>query len=177
MGSCCMPTPASPALLKDVLSVPPMARLLEATAPATPRSAKGSRALRTIVGGRGRSENARAADPAGARIDIEIAIELGEFGLGIFEGAEVLLHVRLRTEQSLLLAGPQRDADGAPRLEPESLDEARGFHHDRRADGVVGGAGGGVPRIEVAAEHDDLVRPCRCRGSRRRRCSWSCPSG
>ena len=108
-------------------------------------------------GGGGRSEDARAAHAAGAGIDVEIAIERGEFGLGLLEGAEVLFDVGLRTEQPFLLARPERDADGAARLEPERLDDARGLHHHGRADRVVGGAGGGVPRIEVTAEHDDLV--------------------
>jgi len=39
MGSCDMPTPGSPALLNDVLSVPPVCRLLVLPTPATPHSA------------------------------------------------------------------------------------------------------------------------------------------
>ena len=37
------------------------------------------------------------------------------------------------------------------------LQDAHRFEHDRRADAVVGGAGGAVPRVEVGAEHHDLV--------------------
>jgi hypothetical protein len=32
-----------------------------------------------------------------------------------------------------------------------------GFHHDRAADGVVGGAGGTRPRIQVPAEHHHFI--------------------
>ena len=45
--------PARPALLKEVLSVPPTARLVEGTAPATPRSSKGASAARTTAAASG----------------------------------------------------------------------------------------------------------------------------
>ena len=67
------------------------------------------------------------------------------------------MHVALRSEQSLLFAGPQRDANGAARLDVERLQDAHGFHGDDGAGAVVGCAGAGDPAIEVAAEHDDLI--------------------
>ena len=39
----------------------------------------------------------------------------------------------------------------------DRLQNPQRFHHRRRAVGVVGGADAGVPRVEVAAEHDDFV--------------------
>ncbi len=35
--------------------------------------------------------------------------------------------------------------------------DANGFHHDDGSGAVVGGAGAGVPGIEVSAEHDDFI--------------------
>ena len=79
-------------------------------------------------------------------------------GIGRFRpGGEVPGHVRLRTDQALLLAAPQRDADGAPGLGAHRLEDAHGFHHHRHAGGVVGRAGPGVPGIHVRAQHDDLA--------------------
>ena len=52
---------------------------------------------------------------------------------------------------------------------PELLHQPRRFPRDDAADAVVGRAGADVPRIEVAAEQHDLVRPLAARESRRRR--------
>ncbi len=54
-----------------------------------------------------RPENSRAARFAGAGIDIEIAIQLGEFRFRIFRAAEMLLHIIQRAEQSFFFAAPQ----------------------------------------------------------------------
>ena len=105
----------------------------------------------------GRAEDRGAAGAAGAGVDVQIAGELGELRLRALGAAEVLLDVGERAEQAFLFAAPQRDADRAPRLDADGLQDAGGFHHDRAADRVVGGAGRGVPRIEVAAEHHDFV--------------------
>ena len=45
--------PGSPALLNDVLSVPPTVRLLVGEAPATPRSSNGASASRTMAAAAG----------------------------------------------------------------------------------------------------------------------------
>ncbi len=64
-----------------------------------------------------------------------------------------------RAAQALLLAAPQRQANRAPRCHPDRLQDADRLEHHRRANGVVGGAGGGVPRVEVTAQHHHLLRP------------------
>ncbi len=90
-----MPMPGNPACENEVLSVPPRRRLLLAMAPATPRSAKGATACAQNVTIFGRTEDAETAHASGAGIDIEVAVKLCVFGLGIFKGPEVLFHVCL----------------------------------------------------------------------------------
>ena len=63
----------------------------------------------------------------------------------------------LRSEQALFLAAPERDANRAARLHANRLQDARGFHHHGAADRVVRRARGGVPGIEMAAEHHDFI--------------------
>ncbi|MNV18547.1 hypothetical protein D3C71_1093770 [compost metagenome] len=65
--------------------------------------------------------------------------------------------MRLRADQALFFAAPQRHADGALGLGAHGLEDAHGFHHHRHAGRVVGRTGAGVPGIHVRAEHDDLV--------------------
>ena len=107
------------------------------------------------------------ARAAGARIDVEVAGEVRVFGLRVLERAEVLLHVGLRAEQALLFAAPQRQANRPARLDADRLQDADRLHHHRAADGVVGRAGRRVPRVEVTAEHHDLLRLVGARESRR----------
>src|SRR5882672_8342485 len=57
------------------------------------------------------------------------------------------------------LVRPQHQADRAPRLDAELLPQPERFPRDDAADAVVGRAGPDVPRIEMAAEHDDLLGP------------------
>ena len=110
-------------------------------------------------GGRlGRTEHRQAARATGAVVDVEVAGKRLEGGFRLLGSAEVLAHVGLRTEQALLLAAPQRDADRPPRLDADGRQDARRLHHHGAADGVVGCTGAGVPRVEMAAEHHDLVR-------------------
>src|ERR1051325_7933467 len=104
---------------------------------------------------RRRAEDARAARTAGAAVDVEIRVERREFGLRRFERSEVLLHVRLRSEQPFFLAAPQGDADRPARRDAQRLQDPRSLHHHRAADRVVGRAGRGLPRVEMAAEHQD----------------------
>jgi hypothetical protein len=63
----------------------------------------------------------------------------------------------LGAEQTLLLAAPERDADGPARLHPERLENPGRLHHHRASNRVVGRPGRGVPGVEVATEHDHLV--------------------
>ena len=57
----------------------------------------------------------------------------------------MLLHVGLGSEESFLFAAPKRHADRAARLHAELQQDAGRLHHDRAPDGVVGGAGRGLP--------------------------------
>src|SRR5690606_18078879 len=119
-----------------------------------------------------------AADPAGTVVEVEVGAELlvrrlalelaavaaeerrqpGLLGVGRLRvRGEVLGDVVGRADQALLLAAPQRDADGAARLGADRLEDAHGLHHHRDAGAVVGGAGGGVPGIHVRADHHHLV--------------------
>ncbi len=70
---------------------------------------------------------------------------------------EVLLDVGVRSVEALLLAAPEREADGAVHFEVERFEDASRFHDHGAAGGVVGGAGAAVPGVEVGAQHDDLV--------------------
>src|SRR6185436_2066425 len=72
-------------------------------------------------------------------------------------GPEVLFNIGLRAQQSLLFSAPQSDANGPSRLDADRLENACRFHHYRAADGVIGGAGGGMPGIEVTSKHDNFV--------------------
>ena len=68
----------------------------------------------------------------------------------------MLRRVALRTEQTLLFAGPEGDANGAARLDVERLQDADGFHGHDGAGAIVGGAGAGDPAVEVTAHHHHL---------------------
>ncbi len=58
--------------------------------------------------------------------------------------------------QAVLLVGEQHDADRPPRPEVQLLQQTRHFPRRHRAAAVVGRAGADVPRVEVAADDDDL---------------------
>ena len=68
------------------------------------------------------------------------------------------LRVRARSREAVLLVRERDDAKRAARPLRELPDEARRFDRDPEARGVVHGALPEVPRIEVAAEEDDLLR-------------------
>ncbi len=71
-------------------------------------------------------------------------------------------------EEPLLLAGPQRDADRAARLQLEGPEDPHRLHHHRTPRRVVVGAGAGMPGVEVGAQHHDLVRQVRAGNLRHR---------
>ena len=106
---------------------------------------------------RGRPEHRHPTRTAGAVVDIEVAGKFLVRGLRLFSCAEVLLHVRLRTQQPLLLSAPESHANRSPRLNACRHQNARRLHHHGASDRIVGGASRGVPRVEMPAEHDDLV--------------------
>jgi hypothetical protein len=103
------------------------------------------------IGRLGGTEDTGATDAAGAGIDVEIAIQFGVFGLRILESSEVLFDIGGRAEQALFFARPKSNPYCAARLQPQRLNNASGFEHHGRTDGIVGGAGGGVPGIEMSA--------------------------
>src|SRR5262249_24601703 len=69
----------------------------------------------------------------------------------------MLVDVSARSDQSLLFAAPQSDADRAARLDAERLNDPHDLHRDSRSRAIVRGAGSRMPRIEMAADHHDLV--------------------
>ena len=149
--------PGRPAALKLVESVPP-----SASRPCRCRAEHAEILERCRGfpqhGARGRrSEGGQAAHASSARVHVDVCRQLRVLRLLIFERPEVLADIGPRAQQPLLLAAPQGNADGATRLRTDRREDAHGFHHDGAADGVVGRAGGSVPRVEMAAEHDHLV--------------------
>src|SRR4051812_30247440 len=105
---------------------------------------------------RGVPFHVEAVDRPVAGIDVEVHVELVARGAVRVTG-EMLRDPRLRSVQSLLLATPEREANRAPRASAHRLEYARGFEDGRRAVGIVGRAGSGVPGVQVSADHHDLV--------------------
>ncbi len=83
-----------------------------------------------------------AAKATTTGIVIEVSIELGELRrlLHRIARGEVMLHIELRSEQSLFLSTPERDANGAVHRLVQRCENADGFDGDRRAGAVVGRA-------------------------------------
>src|SRR5215470_15208046 len=75
------------------------------------------------------TKDAGASCAAGSRIDVEVGVQFGELGLGVLEGSKMLFHVSLRSQQTLLLAAPQRNADRASRLDANRLNDSQCHHH------------------------------------------------
>src|SRR5262249_20640569 len=69
----------------------------------------------------------------------------------------MFFNVSARADQSLLFAAPESDPDCAGRLDAERLNDPHDLHRDSRSRAVVRGAGSRMPRIEMAADHHDLV--------------------
>ncbi len=64
----------------------------------------------------------------------------------------VRLDVGGRAEQALLLAAPDHEPDGPPRLRAGLHEDAGGFKRRGDARAVIGRAGGAIPRVDVAAD-------------------------
>ena len=80
---------------------------------------------------------------------------------------EVLRDVAARSQEPLLLAAPERDADRAPGLDAERLEDPDGLHRRDDAGAVVGRARA-RRATSPGARRASRPRPsCRCRGSRR----------
>ena len=71
--------------------------------------------------------------------------------------AEVPAHVFGGAEQPLLLAGPERHPDGAPRPRPDGVQDACGLEHYGHPRGVVARVRARVPGVEMGPQHDHLV--------------------
>ena len=97
-----------------------------------------------------------AVDGSAAGIGVEIDREIiagglvgvaGEVGAGIVVGAE----------QALFFAVPDAQADGAAGFDADGLEDSHRLHRAGDGVGIVGGAVGRVPGIQVGAEHDDFI--------------------
>jgi len=100
-----------------------------------------------------------AADFTSTVVEVEVGGQLGVGGLQLHGGGvgKVIFHVVARAVQALLLFAPQRKADGAARPQAAGFKNAHRLHHHGAAGGVIGGPGGGVPGVEVGAEHHHLA--------------------
>src|SRR5712692_11207753 len=70
----------------------------------------------------------------------------------------VCLHVAIRSEQPLLFSSPQGESNTPPRRLTESHERARHFEHAGSACAVILRARREVPRIEMCANKNPLVR-------------------
>src|SRR5205814_8573996 len=73
------------------------------------------------------------------------------------ELAAMLLAVRQPAASAVLLVRPEHDAHRSPRPQVQLLHDPQRLPRDDAASAVVGGAGADVPRVEVAADDDDLL--------------------
>ena len=101
----------------------------------------------------------RAADLAGAVVQVEVTRELGMFRLERhgFAIPEVILHIGPRSQQPLFFAGPQRHSHRARHLQIQRFQDAHSFQHYRAPGAIIGCAGAAGPGVQVAAQHHQLV--------------------
>src|SRR6185295_6771987 len=71
----------------------------------------------------------------------------------------MLIAIAETAAAAVLLVVPQHDAHGAARPEIQLLHQPHRLPGDDAAATIVGGAGADVPRIQVAADDDDLLGP------------------
>src|SRR5262245_66508364 len=69
----------------------------------------------------------------------------------------MIANISFGSEESLFLAGPERDTNSPPKRQAGSLQDSHGLEHDCGSHGIVGGARAGMPRVEVGADHHNLV--------------------
>ena len=69
----------------------------------------------------------------------------------------MLLHVAAGTKKSLLFSRPETNANGAPRLDLQRVENPHDFHRNHGAGAIVGGACPRRPRVEMATHHDHLI--------------------
>src|SRR5436309_2840086 len=104
-----------------------------------------------------RPKHARTPRFSGARINVEVRVQLRVFRFLVFKTSEMLLYVSERTEQAFFLAAPKRNTNRAPRLHVEGGENPRRLQHHRRTCAIVGCAGRVMPRVVMAAEYHDLI--------------------
>ena len=75
----------------------------------------------------------------------------------------MLIDIGQRAPQALLLAVPEGEADGAFRTDAQLHQDSGGLHDHGAAGGVVAGAVGGDPAVEVGAGHDVFTGAVRAR--------------
>ena len=103
--------------------------------------------------------HADAAEFSRTGVVVKIGVQLVIFGLGLHGLAirEMLLHIRLRSQQAFFFAAPQRDPYGTVHLQVQSFENAHSLDRHRRTSGIVGGARATVPGIQVRSQHHDLI--------------------
>ena len=69
----------------------------------------------------------------------------------------MLLHVADGTKKSLLFPCPEANADGAPRLDLQRVENPHNFQGNHRAGAVVRCACRRRPGVEMATQHDHLI--------------------
>ena len=79
----------------------------------------------------------------------------------------MLFHIGGRSEQTFLLAGPQRKANGALRMNTDAGKNPRRLHDHGAAGAIVGSAVAGDPAIQVRAGHDVARRRVATRNVRK----------
>ena len=76
-------------------------------------------------------------------------------------GGDVPLDVAERTERTLLLTSPQRDANSSFGFDLQRVQNPHRLHRDDDASTVIGRAGAGCPAVEVRPDQDQFILPLR----------------
>src|SRR4029079_5114337 len=69
----------------------------------------------------------------------------------------MFFHIRYRSQQAFFFTTPERNADRAPGLHTQRLQDSSCLHHYRAADCVVRSASRSVPGIQVTAQHNYFI--------------------
>src|SRR5947208_4388868 len=75
-----------------------------------------------------RPKHARTPRFSGARINVEVRVQLRVFRFLVFKTSEMLLYVSERTEQAFFLAAPKRNTNRAPRLQDRKSTRLNSSH-------------------------------------------------
>ncbi len=91
-----------------------------------------------------------AHDPPDAFVKIHVGHDVVEFGA-------VLLDIAPGTDQSLLFAGPEHEAQRPPRPHTGSDDGPGGVNHQRGVAAIVERSGAQVPGIQMCAQQNNFL--------------------